>query len=452
MNRIGWILAGLFAVLTLVLPSRAHAQAAGGECASGFCGTPANNGGGCGCGCGCAILVANTDMGETYSTSDDYDNDGYEDDFDNCPFIQNRDQVDGDGDSIGDGCDNVPTLPNPDQLDIDGDGVGDVGDNDIDGDSHNNPEDNCLRVYNPTQRKTMETAQMGDACNPDDDLDGVLDAEDACPKVPGNVATNGRACDDDEDLDGIDDARDNCPSISNDDQGNINGNLLGDACDPDMDGDGIANNIDNAMRVANPDQIDLDRDGVGDAAESFPADYCFVFNQAEKAACLNPLDTFKVGAIALDPERGDFEVGAELGLVVFANRTNAPMEYTWNVVSAPDGSEATVKGAVGRVVTSKPAENGAPGFEYAYEIDGNNSTPIFVPDEPGVYQLELTAKLVFEDEAYPGGPKTASYKLTLTAGGEASAKAGGCTTTNGSTGLSLLVVAVGMLIARRRRS
>src|SRR5688572_20840598 len=125
MNRIASTLSGLFALAMLALPANVQAQnddGTGGECSGGFCGTPNQVGGGCGCGCGCAILIANTDTGDTYSESDDFDQDGYEDDFDNCPFIQNRDQVDGDGDSLGDGCDNAPNLPNPDQLDIDGDG------------------------------------------------------------------------------------------------------------------------------------------------------------------------------------------------------------------------------------------------------------------------------------------------------------------------------------------
>jgi MYXO-CTERM domain-containing protein len=450
MNRIASTLSGLFALAMLALPAKAQAQnddGASGECSGGFCGTPNQVGGGCGCGCGCAILIANTDTGDTYSESDDFDQDGYEDDFDNCPFIQNRDQVDGDGDSLGDGCDNAPNLPNPDQLDIDGDGFGDVADDDLDGDAIANLADNCLRVYNPTQRKTLENANLGDACNPDDDLDGVLDAEDACPKVPGSVAMNGRACDDDEDLDGRDDATDNCPSVSNEDQGNINGNELGDACDPDMDGDGLANNLDNAPRDINPDQLDRDRDGIGDVAEAAD-EFCYVFDQANKSACLNPLDTFKVGAIAVNPQRQEIGTGAELGLVVFGNREGAPMEYTWNVVNAPDGSEATVKGAVGKVVATKP---GTLGFEYAYAVDGNNATPIFVADEPGEYELKLVANLVFDDEKFPGGSKVATYSLKLTVGGEAKSS-GGCTTASGqASGASLFLVAVGMLVLRRRR-
>ncbi|MCC7381211.1 MAG: thrombospondin type 3 repeat-containing protein [Deltaproteobacteria bacterium] len=444
MNRKFNLLAGMATALLLALPAVASAQAPG-ECASGFCGTPANNGGGCGCGCGCSILVANTDLGETYSTSDDFDGDGFEDDFDNCPFVANRDQVDGDGDTLGDACDNAAALPNPDQLDIDGDNIGDVADGDIDGDAIDNAADNCARVFNPTQHQTMTTATQGDACNTDDDLDGLLDAEDACPKVPGTVATNGKACDDDEDLDGFEDAIDNCPGISNGEQGDINHDGIGDLCDNDMDGDSVPNSLDNAEKIANPDQIDRDRDGLGDAADN---DFCFVFDQASAGSCLRPLDTFKVGALAVNPGKIENLTGDSLRLMLFANRVNAAIEYTWTVESAPDGSSATVENSIGKTVASNAA---AGGFEYAYALEGQNVAPSFVPDEPGDYQLKLVAKLVFDDEVFPGGPQVATYTVGLTAAGD-SKSAGGCTTASGSaTGASLLLVLAGFLLMRRRR-
>ena len=86
-------------LMLLLNPSLSHAQM--GECAGGLCGTPTQTGGGCGC--GCSVLIAQTDLGDTYQYSDDYDNDGWEDDFDNCPFSANGDQLDGDGDGFGAG-------------------------------------------------------------------------------------------------------------------------------------------------------------------------------------------------------------------------------------------------------------------------------------------------------------------------------------------------------------
>ena len=51
----------------------------------------------------------------------------------------------------------------------------------------------------------------------------------------------GDACDPDDDGDGIADTGDNCPVIANASQANLDGDSMGDACDPDMDGDGFAN-------------------------------------------------------------------------------------------------------------------------------------------------------------------------------------------------------------------
>ena len=437
-------LSALVLSVAVAAPATVLAQAEG-ECSSGFCGTPRENGGG-GCGCGGSILINNTDLGDTYGTSDDYDTDGFEDDFDNCTFSSNRDQVDGDGDQVGDACDNAPTAPNLDQLDIDGDGKGDVIDDDIDGDNIQNVGDNCARVYNPTQRKTIAEAAMGDACNDDDDLDGIRDIEDACPKMRGTT-NQGESCFGDEDGDAVLDELDNCPGLANDEQGDVNANGIGDACDFDIDGDGIPNNLDNAKMLANADQIDRDRDGLGDVADS---EFCYAFDRAAFEAsdktCLNPLDTFKVGALAV----GTIEqlADAEYKLVLFANRTDTPIEYTWTVSKAPDGSDATVRASVGKTVTSVP---GSEGFEYAYAFDGNNVAPTFTPDVEGEYELKLVAKLVFADEMIPQGPQVATYTVRLTSAGGASS--GGCSTQSGSaTGASLLLVALGFIVMRRRRA
>src|SRR5512137_2169730 len=121
------LLVALVALVALV-SGTALAQSPG-ECSGGLCGTPNESGGGCGCGCGCgSILIANTDLGDTYQYADDYDEDGIEDDFDNCPFVPNRDQSDDDGDKVGNACDNCVKLANNEQLDTDGDKLGDACD------------------------------------------------------------------------------------------------------------------------------------------------------------------------------------------------------------------------------------------------------------------------------------------------------------------------------------
>jgi hypothetical protein len=65
-----------------------------------------------------------------YATVDvameDWDGDGWANDYDNCPNVPNADQADRDDDGVGDVCDNCPDISNPDQADGDGDGVGDV--------------------------------------------------------------------------------------------------------------------------------------------------------------------------------------------------------------------------------------------------------------------------------------------------------------------------------------
>jgi len=58
----------------------------------------------------------------------DTDGDGFIDGCDNCPSVDNPDQVDSDGDSVGNVCDNCPNAANPDQADSDGDGIGDACD------------------------------------------------------------------------------------------------------------------------------------------------------------------------------------------------------------------------------------------------------------------------------------------------------------------------------------
>ncbi len=441
MNRIAVSLASTLALgffLTVAAPAAAQQNPPGGgsgECNSGRCGTPRQDGGGCGCGCGCSILVNMTDMGDTYSSSDDFDGDGSEDDFDNCPFVANRDQLDGDGDTVGDSCDNAGALANPDQLDTDGDGIGDVADPDIDEDGLLNAVDNCANVYNPSQQVTASSA-LGDACNPDDDLDGLLDVEDDCPKIPVGTDIGGASCDDDEDLDGILDARDNCVSIANVEQGDINGNGLGDLCDTDMDGDGVLNNLDNAPEIANVDQLDLDRDGLGDVADP---QFCYVFNPADRSACLDPLDTFKIAGLAIGP----METGKALDLTLLANRKDAAIQYAWAVKSRPDGSETTVRHAAGKVATSLG------GFEYRYIDD---QKPQFVPDEPGSYEIEVSGTLVFEDDVFPGGPRTASFVVPVEASGESQNGGGGCSSGSSKASAAGLVLLGLALVALRRRS
>jgi len=417
------VLAGILAVAE---PAMAQTE---GECGTGFCGTPKDNGGGGGGGGG-AILVDNTDIGEKYSTSDDFDGDGLEDNYDNCPFRPNRDQGDLDGDEVGDTCDNCKGRPNQDQMDTDADGLGDVCDEDIDNDGVANAADNCLRVPNRSQQDT-DADGLGDACDSDIDNDGLANKDDPCPFLAG--VTSG--CDNDVDQDGVFDADDNCPLASNPTQLDADGDKIGDNCDEDADGDTILNSMDNCILTANPDQADADHDGMGDACDL--DGFCFVPpKNPDPAKCLRPEMAFQVVAAP----HAVAQAGKSVPLFVYSNRPDVSLNYTWRVIAAPAGANDTVRNPVGTATCST-----------TYECAPQGTSPALIPHQPGEYSLEVTAELQTPDTIEPQimlATSTVVITVQKDEGG-----GGGCQIAHGASGSGVLFLglALGLSALLRRR-
>jgi Thrombospondin type 3 repeat len=151
---------------------------------------------------------------------------------------------------------------------------------DVDGDEIPDDRDNCVFVKNGSQQNSDATLPggdaQGDACDGDDDADGVPDTHpdgtrwDNCRVTPNPDQTPddqfpeyGAACEPtDDDRDGKAHFDDNCPTVAND-QSDLDGDDTGDACDGDIDGDRAVNPVDNCPTVWNREQEDRDGDGVG---------------------------------------------------------------------------------------------------------------------------------------------------------------------------------------------
>ncbi|WP_284450098.1 thrombospondin type 3 repeat-containing protein [Spongiibacter tropicus] len=203
--------------------------------------------------------------GQGNACDNDDDNDGVNDNED--AFPRNPDEtVDSDDDGVGDNGDNCPNTANADQLNSDDDSLGNACDNDDDGDGVDDVND--AFPLDPGEDTDTDGNGVGNNADPDDDGDGVNDGQDAFPFDPSESA--------DSDSDGIGDNSDafpNDPSETLDsDNDGVGDNSDAFPNDPnessDADSDGVGDNADNCPNNANADQADDDNDGIGDVCDS----------------------------------------------------------------------------------------------------------------------------------------------------------------------------------------
>ena len=428
----------LVAVL-LMFPMIVMGQEAPYECDNNYgeCGTPEMSGGGNASGGG-SILINNTDLGDTYQSADDYDDDGVEDSYDNCPRIQNAEQFDTDGDGIGNLCDNCSNVHNINQWDLDGDTAGDLCDSDMDNDGVLNDSDNCLRVYN-TSQSDIDSSGEGDACDYDIDGDGISNLQDECPTIPGEItdlSEHVSECFPDRDGDGVRDFgfnADNCLGVHNPFQYDTDQDGSGDKCDPDMDNDGVLNLVDNCVDVFNVDQEDEDRDGKGDIG--CDNHFCYVV-YGDSSNCLDPEAQLKAYSPNITAKTGE-----KINLRLFINRRNQPSRVTWAVKGRVSGSSAVIKHSTGYISKSTT-------FEYIFD-----QRPSFTADRPGTYTLTLTVESSFEDENSNEINAISQHEFSIVAVGKDLVASSGCSVspsddTPTPTVFLLLAISLGFLRLR----
>ena len=103
--------------------------------------------------------------------------------------------------------------------------------NDPDHDGLATVVDNCPNNWNPQQENNDDMDDGGDACDLDDDNDGVLDVNDSCPLVPGgDLDSDGDGCPDKAIIACTDPLANNYSDVAN---------TNSTTCDYDLDDDGV---------------------------------------------------------------------------------------------------------------------------------------------------------------------------------------------------------------------
>ncbi|MCT8872714.1 choice-of-anchor U domain-containing protein [Shewanella xiamenensis] len=183
------------------------------------------------------------------------------------------------------------------EEDTDNDGIGNNVDPDDDGDGVNDAQD--VFPLDPSEWVDTDNDGIGNNADTDDDNDGVIDAQDAFPLDPNeSVDTDkdgiGNNADPDDDNDGFNDAQDIFP-IDSTEWVDTDNDGIGNNADPDDDNDGVKDAQD-AFPLDPAESIDTDKDGIGNNAD--PDDDNDGVNDAQDAFPLDPnesVDTDKDG-------------------------------------------------------------------------------------------------------------------------------------------------------------
>jgi hypothetical protein len=147
--------------------------------------------------------------------------------------------IDSDADGVPNTSDNCPTAPNADQLDTDSDAQGNACDDDDDGDGILDIND--AFPLDPTESVDTDGDSIGNNADTDDDGDGQTDADETACGSNSLLASS-------KSLDTDGDNRPNC-------------------VDTDDDNDSVLDTSDNCPLVVNPNQADFDLDGIGDTCD-----------------------------------------------------------------------------------------------------------------------------------------------------------------------------------------